>query len=565
MPRLSYIPGGAPSAALCTALAAALFLPACRTAGSESEPSPAPVLLEGYAGYHRAVSTDSAAAQRWFDQGLQLLYGYNHDEAIRSFERAAELDPNCALAWWGSGYAHGLHINKPVMGEQASIDAYEASREALARIEFASPSEAALIRALAARYAMPVPEDRTDLDLAYAEAMQAAWRAFPDDPDVGALYAESLMDLQPWDLWTAEGEPKGRTLEIVDVLERAIAVDRDHPGANHFYIHTVEASPEPARGIPSAELLVDLVPGSGHLVHMPAHIYARVGRWDEAADANVRAIAADRAYFAEAPAPDFYSIYFIHNIHFLAWAAMMEGRYETAMNAARELVRDVPGAFLEANAPLADGLVSAPYHVMIRFGRWDDMLAEPEPPAYRMVSRIFWRYGRGVALSSLGRPGEARAEQAEFEALVAELPEGWFIGVNEAEAVLPIASAMLEGEIAFREGQLDEAYEHLREGVRLEDELTYDEPRGWMQPVRHALGALLVAGGRYAQAEAVYLEDLQINPGNGWAWIGLERAYEGQQMSAEAERARAKREALWKRSDVEIEVSCYCALETSDC
>ncbi len=242
---------------------------------------------------------------------------------------------------------------------------------------------------------------------------------------------------------------------------------------------------------------------------------------------------------------------------------MMEGRFETALNAARDIADGVPAAFLEANAKLADGLVAAPYHVLVRFGRWADLLVEPAPPAERRVSRIFWHYARGIALSSLGRVAEAESEQAEFERLVAAMPQGWFIGVNTAEAVLPIASEMLAGEIAFRAGRHDDAFEHLRAGVALEDRLTYDEPRGWMQPVRHALGALLVAAGRHAEAEVVYREDLAINPDNGWAWIGLERAREGLGDAAGATAARAECERLWTRSDVTAGVSCFCALEPS--
>jgi len=315
-------------------LLAGLLAGSCQSSAA-TPAAPDARLYAGYGGYHRTVTTDSEEAQRWFDQGLQLLYGFNHDEAIRSFRRAAELDPACGMARWGIAYAHGLHINNPQMSAQASQAAFEASREALARVESASPVERALIEAVAQRYAWPVPDDRRPLDEAYAAAMERAWQAYPDDADVGALYAESLMNLQPWDLWTHAGEPKGRTLEIVAVLERALELDPRHPGANHFYIHTVEASTSPERAVAAAEALTDLVPGSGHLVHMPSHIWIRTGRYADAADTNARAIQADRAYFAVAPAPDFYSLYFVHNIHFLAYAAMMEGRYETAIEAAR--------------------------------------------------------------------------------------------------------------------------------------------------------------------------------------------------------------------------------------
>ena len=300
---------------------------------SDDQPSPetsklpaAPAnLYPGFDGYARKVTTQSKAAKQWFDQGIQLLYGYNHDEAIRSFEKAAEIDPSCAMGWWGSAYARGLHINNPVMGEEQSRLAFEAAQKALLALDDETPHEVALVRAVAQRYAWPAPQDRHPLDQAYADAMEAAWHQFPDDPDVGTLFAEALMNLQPWDLWTTKAAPKGRALEILGVLERTLAKIPQHPGANHLYIHAIEASPWPEKGTAAADRLRNLVPGSGHLVHMPSHIYIRTGRYADAVEANKRAIQADEAYFQTAPPPDFYSVYFLHNIHFLSYAAMMEG------------------------------------------------------------------------------------------------------------------------------------------------------------------------------------------------------------------------------------------------
>ncbi|MGE3808955.1 MAG: hypothetical protein AB7K24_30190, partial [Gemmataceae bacterium] len=301
-----------------------VFLMATRAAVAAAEPKqPAAQLYPGFKGYTRNVTTKSPEAQQWFNQGIQLLYGYNHDEAIRSFEKAAELDPACAMAWWGSAYARGLHINNPEMSEEQSKLAHAAAAKAIAALDDESPVEQALVRAVRERYTWPAPKDRSKLDQKYAEAMEAAWHKFPDDADVGALYAEALMNLQPWDLWTHAGAPKGRTLEIAAVLERTLAKHPKHPGANHFYIHAIEASPWPERGVAAAERLQDLVPGSGHLVHMPSHIFIRVGRYDDAARANQRAIKADETYFARAPKPNFYNLYFLHNVHFLAYAAMM--------------------------------------------------------------------------------------------------------------------------------------------------------------------------------------------------------------------------------------------------
>ncbi len=543
-----------------------LLLVCCLSACQATKPATAGAsptearIYPGFFGYHRHISTDSDDAQRWFDQGLELVYGFNHDEAIRSFREAARIDPRCAMAWWGVAYANGLHINNTAMKEEKSRAAYEAAQEALLRLDGASGVEAALVRAVAARYAWPPPEDRRPLDEAYAAAMGEAWRAHRYDPDVGALYAESLMDLQPWDYWQKDGTPKGRIEEIVTTIERVLEMRADHPGANHFLIHAVEASPAPERALEAAERLLGLVPGSGHLVHMPSHVFIRVGRYSDAADTNARAIEVDRAYFALAPPPDFYSLYFVHNVHFLAYAAMMEGRFQTALDAARTLESEVPESFVREYPHIADGLLPAAAHVLIRFGRWGEILAEPEPPASRLFSRAVHHYARGIAFSALGRADEARAELTRFDDLASQVPSEWFAGNNPASVILPLARTMLEGELLYREGKPEEAFAALSEGVRMEDELVYDEPPGWMQPVRHTLGALLLAAGRAAEAEAVYREDLEQNPGNGWALLGLEQALRAQEKnSEEADTLATARNAAWVRADVQPTSSCYCA------
>ncbi len=550
---LTRVSAAMPSTRIALVLALCLvILFACRTAPDGVR------LYEGFGNHHRAVSTDSPEAQRWFDQGLELLFGFNHDEAIRSFERAAKLDPDCAMAHWGVAYANGFHINNTEMSPEKSEAAYRAAERALACRAGATPLERGLVEAVAQRYAWPVPEDRAPLDEAYAAAMGKLWSAFPNDADVGALYAESLMDLQPWDLWTKDGEPKGRTDEIVAVLEAALAVSPLHPGANHFYIHAVEASPDPARAVAAADRLVDLVPGAGHLVHMPSHVYTRVGRYADAADTNERAIAADRAYFAVAPKPDFYSLYYVHNVHFLAYAAMMEGRAATALAAARRLATDVPPEFLRDYTSFADGLMATPLHVMLRFGMWDAILAEPEPEDFRLLSRAIASYARGVALSALGRTAQARAELARFDERAALVPDDWVVGNNGSGEVLALSRAMLVGELAFREGALEEAFASFRAGVQLEDALVYDEPPGWMQPVRHAFGALLLASGRFAEAEAVYRADLERNPENGWSLLGLEQALTAQGETQGVDELRTRRAAAWKRADVQPTSSCFC-------
>jgi len=436
-------------------------------------------LYPGFARYTRQVTITSREAQKWFDQGMQLLYGFNHDEAIRSFHQAPKLDPSCAMAWWGIAYAHGLHINNPEMGEEQSRLASDAA------------------------------------------AMENVWHQFPDDPDVGCLYAESLMNLQPWDLWTAAGAPKGRTLEIVAVLKRTLAKKPDHPGAHHLLIHAIEASPWPQRGLPSAQRLAQLVPGSGHLVHMPSHIYIRTGRYAEAVEHNQQAIAADEKYFAVAPPPDFYSLYFLHNIHFLAYAAMMEGRYETALSAARKIEKQVPPDFLKNHVKLADGFMPTTLHVLIRFGKWKEILQEPEAPPWRLLSRAERRFARAVALANLGKIQEAQQELNQLEEIAKQMTDDWKMGNNRAADALAIARRMAAGEIAYREGRREKAFGLLREAIALEEKLTYDEPPGWMQPVRHALGALLPADGKAVEAEDVYRADLLRHPNNPWSLLVL--------------------------------------------
>ncbi|HVS17428.1 MAG TPA: hypothetical protein VMT18_02425, partial [Planctomycetota bacterium] len=467
-------------AALVLPFAVAAALSGCSSspAAEEAPASAGARLYDGFGNYARPITTSSPEAQRWFDQGLQLLYGFNHDEAIRSFARAAELDPGCAMASWGVAYAHGLHINNPAMSEKASNAAWAASREALARLDDESPVEQALVRAVAQRYAQSPPEDRTSLDETYAAAMGEAFHAFPLDPDVGALYAESLMNLQPWDLWTHAGEPKGRTLEIVAVLEEVLARHPRHPGANHFYIHTVEASREPERALAAAEALSDLVPGSGHLVHMPSHIWIRTGDYVRAAQTNARAIAADGAYFAVAPAPDFYSLYFVHNIHFLAYASMMNGDRASALEAAEQLERELPPEFVENYVRIADGLTPLGLHVYIRFGDWREILRVPDYPEHRLAARAMRHYARALALANLGETAAARREQDAFERVAAQMDESWSFGNNPAPSVLAIAGEVIEGEILFKQGERTRGIERLQRAAELEDEQIYDEPPG---------------------------------------------------------------------------------------
>ena len=542
------------SHAIAVVIAGAVVLIGCQ----KEAPENGALIYEGFGNYERKISTDSEAAQQWFNQGMQLMYGFNHDEAIRSFERAAAADPLSPMPWWGIAYCNGMNINDPEMTEERSRIAWEAAHEALARIEAASAVEAALVQAVAQRYAWPAPEDRGELEQKYADAMEAVYEEFPGDPDVAALFAEALMDLQPWDYWNDAGEPVGRTEEFVGIIERALETHPLHPGANHFFIHAIEASSEPDRAVEAADRLTEIVPGSGHLVHMPSHIYIRVGRYADAAESNINAIEVDRAYLAKAPTPGIYAAYYGHNLHFLAFAAMMSGNYEQAIQAARDLEAEMPETALREFAGLIEGIMAANFHVMIRFGKWEQILEEPEYPEWRLVSRAVRLYARSIANSALGRTEEARVELEAFEEAMAEVPEEWWIFNNRVSDVLPIARAMINGELLFREGRREEAYAVLREGVAAEDALVYDEPPGWMLPVRHALGALLMADKRYAEAEAIYREDLRRNRDNGWSLTGLQLALQKQERKSEADELTTRLAMAFNDADTRPSSSCYC-------
>ncbi len=541
----------------------ALAIPLIAIAGITPSCTSAPAqrgaqMYDGFGNYTRSITTNSPEAQRWFNQGMQLMYGFNHDEAIRSFEMAAQLDPSATMPWWGVAYCQGININDPAMSDERSKRAREAADNALARLDGASPVERAMVHAVSTRYEYPAPEDRMPLDQAYADAMQGVYNRFKDDSDVAALYAESLMNLQAWDYWDTDGSPRGRITEVVSAIEGVLQNDPQHPGANHFYIHAVEASADPDRAVPAAERLTDIVPGSGHLVHMPSHIFIRVGRYPDAVRSNRAAIDADQAYFAKAPAPGYYSLYYAHNIHFLAFASMMSGEYASAIEAARNLETEIPEENLRAIAPLAEGIMPSSLHVLIRFGKWEQILKEPDYPEWRLMSRATYSYARSVACSALGRTEQAREEMAEFERRVQEVPGDWLVFNNSVHDVLPIARAMMQGELLFREGQREEAFAILREGIAYEDSLVYDEPPAWMLPVRHALGALLMSDGQYAEAERLYREDLEHNRENGWALTGLRNALLEQGQLEEAKAVEPRLAKAFSQCDVTVTSSCFC-------
>jgi tetratricopeptide (TPR) repeat protein len=524
-------------------------------AGGKPAAAPDPFHLGSH---HFAITSSSPTAQQAFDRGLTLAYGFSHRAAEDEFRKAIAADSTCAMAWWGVALVNGPHINFALVPPDNAKVAWEALTRALALKGNATDKERALIEALAQRYADPQPEDRRPLDEAYAAAMREVWARHPDDADVATLFAEAAMDLRPWNLWTAEGAPQPGTEEIVATLERAMELNPAHPGATHLYIHAMEASLHPEKAVAAADRLRDLAPGASHLTHMPAHIYARVGRWSDAALANQRAIRADSVYRLAYPKPGFYALYMAHNDHFLAWSHMVEGRSAQAIAHARKMVAEIPPDFLGEYRPFADGFMVFVPEVLMRFGRWEEILAEPEPAAELPLSTALWRFTRAVSLTALGRLDEAEAERRTFRQAAAAVPEGYGFGNNSAADLLAIASHLLDGEIAAKRDRFEEAIASLEAAVKVEDGLRYDEPPDWLQPSRHTLGAVLLRAGRHAEAEAVYRRDLERYPENGWALYGLARALRLQEKDAEAAAVEARFEKAWGTADVKLGSTCFC-------
>ena len=537
-------------------LSIALIVAGCGTK-EDAERYP---LRDDLRGYHFEVTTSSPAAQEYFDQGFILYYGFNHEAAIASFRQAVALDSGFAMAWWGQAISAGPNINNPFMDSTAARNAWVASRRAAELTGDVSPLEADLIGALTGRYAWPAPEDRKALDVAYADAMRDVWKKHPGQPDAGALFADALLNLRPWDLWREDGSPQPETPEIVKTLESVLSTWPDHPGACHFYIHTVEGSPHPERAQAAAEVLRTRIPGAGHLVHMPSHIDIRTGRYDAAVRANLRGVSVDSSWARQG---GFYTLYRAHNYHFLAYAAMFDGRRELAMKAARDMVGQIPLELVREYPDFLDGFIAVPIHVMVRFGMWEELIAEPEPPADLVATRAFWHYGRTVAYAALGRVTEASTEFSLLKETFAAVPETRLIGNNPARTVLEVGLPMAEGELEYRRGNYQRAFSLLRESVGRDDALRYDEPWGWMMPVRHSLGALLLEQGRIEEAEQVYRKDLEVHPENGWALKGLAECLHRTGRHREAEETDTRFQATWARSDITIRSSCFCRTDVT--
>jgi tetratricopeptide (TPR) repeat protein len=510
--------------------------------------------MAGLGNHHHPVSTTNAEAQKFFDQGFALIYAFNHEESAKAFQRAAELDPKLAMAWWGYALAVGPNYNEPAVDPARMKAAVEAMDKAKSLAGSASEPERAYIDALATRFTLAPNPDVKQLGTAYSEAMKGVYERLPDDPDAAVLYADSLMNVQPWQLWDKAGKPLGNTAEIVRILEATLKRWPDHVGANHLYIHAVEASRTPDRANVSAGRLGKLAPGAGHLVHMPSHIYIRTGEYEAAAKSNTEAAAVDRAYIKATGANGAYpAMYYSHNLHFLAESYSRAGNYKQALAAALQLeanVKEHIGAM-----PMVEGFLPFPSFVQLRFGKWQEALQRPEPPKEQRVAHVFWQYARGMALAGLGRVSAAQEAQAAMVAEAKGLPGETPFGLNSAASILEIARHVLAAKIATAQHRPDAALESWRQAVAAEDALNYDEPPGWYYPVRESLGAALLEAGRAAEAETVFREELANNPGNGRSLFGLRASLEAQKKTAEAKAAGKEFAKAWRRADTRLQIA----------
>ena len=504
------------------------------------------------------VTTRSPRAQLFINQGMMLTYGFNHAEASRSFREAARLDPNCAMAYWGMAYVIGPNINL-AMAPENEPKAYELIQKALALKSNVSEREQAYIDALVTRYSKEAKPDRNALDRAYAKAMRQLSQRYPDDLDAATLYAEALMDLSPWNYWTRDLQPYPGTVKIHQVLESVLARNPNHPGAIHLYIHAVELGrPELAEA--GADRLWKLAPGAGHLVHMPSHIFRRVGRYADASKSNQDAVAADEDYIEQCRAQGVYPLaYYPHNIHFLWDAATMEGRSLTAIEAARKSASSIPeGAWREV--PLLNQFLVAPLFAYTRFGEWDSILRESRPPENSPFWTGVWHYSRGLAFTAQGKLDDASRELMSLQGIAADKSLDGFrvtFSRNGAKAILDIAVEVLSGEMAARQGHYDKAIARLHRAILLEDNLIYNEPPDWHVPVRQVLGAVLLEAGRAAEAESIYWQDLRLNRENGWALFGLKQSLQAQGKKEQAAWIEQRFRKAWSRADVTLTASRF--------
>ena len=517
-------------------------------------------LFEGMGDYHMPITTADPDAQRYFDQGMVLAFGFNHAESIRSFRAAQTLDPTCAMCFWGEALATGPNINvtsngKAIMAPAERTSARAAVDQALALVDDVSPKEQDWIRALDQRYDGEADTPRDPLDRAWANTLADMALRYPDDTTVASVYAEALMNTMPWDYWGPDGEAKPDTQAVIASLEAVMDADPDHPLALHLYIHVLEASSNAAKAEPAADRLANLVPGSGHLVHMPSHIYFRVGRYQDSALANIRAAEVDEAYIAQCNAQGFYpALYYPHNIHFLWASATMQGQSALSLDSARRVVANVRVEQVE-QFPTIQFFRTVPMLSLVRFARWEEILEEPKPYEPFAFARAIWHYGRGVAHAALGDAGAARVELAAIEGLEPEIDEIFMGNVYPARDLLEIAKSLLRGEMAYRSGDAANAVLAFEEAVALQDALPYTEPPFWYYPTRQSLGAALLASNRLAEAQAVFEEDLEQYPMNGWSMFGLAEALRRQGDETGAEQMTARFKTVWQYADVSLATS----------
>ena len=514
-------------------------------APAKTNPASSPKLLPGLGEVHHPVATKNSQAQQFFDQGLKLVFGFNHDEARKSFQRAVELDPKLAMAWWGVSLTLGPNYNLPVDPEREKAG-YDAAQRAVALKPNASESERAYIDAVAVRYSNDPRADLHQLDVTYKDAMSKLAARYPDDLDAVTLYAESAMNLNPWHLWTADGKPAEGTEEIVRVLESVLKRDPNHLGANHYYIHAVEASPHPERALPSAARLEKLAPAEGHLAHMPAHIYARVGDHFASAHCNRAAIAADKKFLGETQEQGVYRmLYYSHNLHFLAYASSMNGNFAEAKDAAAKLVANVtPGV---KAMPMLEGFLPTPIVVLFAFERWNDLLKLPAPDVSFVTTNAVWHSLRGIAFANTGKTAEAEKEQKQFREVAGKIPpEQMYDMLNNVGAVFKIHENLLAAEIDRSRHDDKAAIDLLKQSVAAEDALNYSEPPPWYPPVRPILGRVLLEDKDFAEAEKVFRADLEKHPRNARALAGLRDCLNAQGRKYEADQIDQQFRAAWK-------------------
>lgn len=535
--------------------------PAQHSHGGPTKPQPV-ALVEGLGDVNHPVTTNNADAQKFFNQGLAYVYAFNHAEAVRSFKQATQLDPQMAMGYWGVSLALGSNYNVQAEGPSL-IEAYSSLQKALELAPKASENDRAYIEALAKRYSADVSADAGKLAADYRVAMRDLMNRYPDDLDAATLYAESMMNLRPWKLWSLDGKPAEDTLEIVSVLENVLRRNPNHTGANHYYIHAVEASENAERGLPSAARLGRIAPKAGHLVHMPSHIYIRTGDYNEAAQSNADAIVADREYIAKAGSENLYSMmYYNHNIHFLAAANAMKGRYADSIKSARELEANV-APFLKA-MPMLEMFRPYPIVSLTRFGKWDEILKEPKPAPELKITTAYWHFARGLSYVALKQTPNADNELKQLQEVIKTVPADAPLGNSLAVNVLKVAELTLTARIAFANGNKQLAFETFRKAVEAEDSISYNEPADWDLPVRESYGGALLLSGDAVEAEKVFRAEIKKHQRNGRGLFGLYESLRSQNKTASARMVQTEFEQAWATADIKLTVEDLAGVRTAN-